>query len=341
MFNIIIISSLISLISLILLRDFAFKVNLIDYPSGRKNHIGNIPLIGGICVFLGVLIPYLFFIEYDKFSIVLLITASFMLILGVWDDFANLNAKTKIIFQLCITATMIYGADIKLESLGYLFGVWYPWKLGVLSVPFTIIAVIGLTNAINMIDGLDGLAVIVLLLAIVGIVSSHGILELSPIIGILLAVAFALLPFFIFNISPYVKMKTFLGDGGSLFLGYLISWALIYSSENISNFTPTFALWCVAIPLFDFLSVITMRMVKKQSLIIARKDHIHHFLKNLGCSKSLILIVIFSFGSVILLLGILIEKYFPALSFSIFLIFFLFYLLIRINNNFDTNTKNC
>ena len=69
-------------------------------------------------------------------------------------------------------------------------------------------------------------------------------------------------------------------------MGYVISWALIYNSENINTFTPTFALWCVAVPLYDFFSVIIIRIFKKRSLIIANEDHIHHFLVELGFQKN-------------------------------------------------------
>ena len=322
-----------SLISLIILRPLAIKYNLVDYPTERKNHTGNIPLVGGVCVFFGLIAPYFLFIEFDEFSSTLLITASLILIHGVWDDFANLKAETKMALQVFLSAIMIYVTDVKLHSFGDLFGVSYPLELGTLSIPITIIAVIALTNAINMIDGLDGLAAGIVLLAITGLICFNLTLEFSPFTSILLAVASALLPFIIFNIAPYPKIKVFLGDGGSLFLGYIISWALIYSAENINNFTPSFALWCVAIPLFDFFTVIIIRIVKKHSLMIARKDHIHHFLENLGFSKKLILLLIVSSGLTILLIGNLIENNFPALSFPVFLILFLFYLFIRIYYN--------
>jgi len=322
-----------SLISLILLRPLAIKYKLIDFPTERKNHIGNVPLIGGICIFLGLLIPYLIFNEFNKFSIALLITSLLILIHGVFDDFKNLQAQTKIVFQILVSAIMIYVTDVKLESLGDLFGVSYPLQLGIFSFPITIIAVIALTNAINMIDGIDGLASSIVLIAIIGMV----FLNLTPVMSslniLLLTVASAILPFIIFNIGPSKKIKIFLGDGGSLFLGYIISWSLIYSAENVNNFTPSFALWCVAIPLFDLFTVIIIRIVKKQSVVIARKDHIHHFLEKFGFSKKLILLLIVSSNFMFLLVGSFIENKFPALSFSVFLILFLFYLFIRIYNN--------
>ena len=334
MFELIIVTAfLTSLLSLILLRPLAIKFSLVDYPTERKKHVGNIPLIGGICVFLGCLISYFLFIEFDKFSSTLLITSSLILMHGVWDDIVNLKAKTKIAFQVFLSTIMIYISDVKLENLGDLFGASYQFELGILSIPVTIIAVIALTNAINMIDGLDGLASGIVLLAITGLICFNLTLEFSPSTSILLAIASALLPFIICNIAPYPKIKVFLGGGGSLFLGYIISWALIYSAENINNFTPSFALWCVAIPLFDFFTVIIMRILKKQPLMIARKDHIHHYLENFGFSKQLTLMLTVSSGLTILLIGSFIENNFPALSFSIFLILFLFYLFIRMYNN--------
>ena len=336
---IIITAFLTSFILLILFRPLAINFNLLDYPDKRKNHAGKVPLIGGICVFWGLIVSYLFFIESDKFSNVLLITALLILIHGVLDDYRNLKALTKIVFQVCISTIMIYVADVKLESFGDLFGVSYPLQLGIFSIPITIIAVIALTNAINMMDGLDGLAAVIVLIAVTGMICFNLPLVFSSFTNILLAVASALLPFIIFNIASYPKTKVFLGDGGSLFLGYIISWALIYSAENINNFTPSFALWCVAIPLFDLVFVIILRTVNKHSLTVARKDHIHHFLENLGFSKKLILLLIISSGLALLLIGILVEKNFPALSFPLFLTLFLFYLIIRIYKNGEKKVK--
>lgn len=330
---------LVSITLLIILRPFAIKFKLVDYPSERKNHTGNIPLIGGVCVFFGLLIAYLFFIEFDKFCSILLITGSLILILGIWDDFVNLEAKIKIALQVFISAIMIYASDVKLESFGDIFGVSYSIELGILSIPITIIAVISLTNAINMIDGLDGLAAGVVLLAIIGLISFNLNLVFTSFYSMLIAVAFALLPFIIFNVVTNSKIKVFLGDGGSLFLGHIISWALIYSAEKINNFSHSFALWCVAIPLFDFFIVIIMRIIKKQSLIIGRKDHIHHFLEDLGFSKKIILLLIVTSGLIILLIGKFIENNFPSLSFWVFLTLFLFYCFIRLYINFEKNIK--
>ena len=329
----------ICLVSLIIIRPLAIKFNLVDYPTERKGHIGDIPLVGGICVFLGLSITYILFIEFDTFCSLLIITALLILIHGVWDDYANLNAETKIAFQVISSAIMIYFTNVKLQSFGDLFGISYTVQLGIFSIPITIIAVIALTNAINMMDGLDGLAAGIVMIAIMGLICVNLTQEFSPFSAILLTLIAAMLPFVIFNIAPYPQVKVFLGDGGSLFLGYIISWSLIYSAENINDFNPRFALWCVAIPLFDFCTVIILRIVNKKSLMIAKRDHIHHYLENFGFSKQLILLLIVSFGLAVLLIGSLIERNFSDLSFPLFLIFFSFYLFIRIYKKPEKNDK--
>ena len=329
--NILIISIafLTSLTSILLLRSVAIKFNLVDFPTERKNHIGNIPLIGGICIFSGVLLSYIFFIEFTNFTNLLLFMSLLILIQGIWDDYKNLKAKTKMAFQVLLSVSIIYISDIKLESFGDLFGISRSIELGILSIPITIIAVVGLTNAINMIDGLDGLAISFVIIAIIGLLSFNINLDMTSVTKLLLAIVAASVPFLIFNITPYSKMKIFLGDGGSLFLGFILSWALIYSAENENDFNPSFALWYVAIPLFDFFTVIIIRLLEKRSLIIASKDHIHHVLENFGFSKLKILLLIIFTGLAILLIGKWIEDYIPTLSFSIFIILFLFYLFIR------------
>lgn len=324
------ISFVTTLLSIFLLRPLAIKFKLVDYPTDRKNHYGQIPFIGGMCVFIGFFMSQVYLNEFDKISTGIIITAFLMLIIGIWDDFVNLRAKIKLVLQVTTVGFMIYIADLKLESFGFLFGVSSPIELGLLSIPFTIIAVVGLTNAFNMIDGIDGLAGSLVLVAIIGMFFSNMYNEGATITNILLSIGSALFPFLMFNIASNQKLKIFLGDGGSLFLGYLVSLSLIYSAENISNFTPSFALWCVLVPLFDFFSVVIIRIIEKRSLIQADRDHIHHLLEILGFSKKLTMILIIFSALLMLLFGFIIEKNYPVLSFPIFMIFFLIYLIIRV-----------
>lgn len=324
------ISFVVTLFSLIFLRPLAIKLKLVDIPTDRKNHRGQVPSIGGICIFIGLLSSQIYENQFDKVSLTILLTAGLILILGIWDDFLNLTAKIKLNVQILVVIITIYFADLKLESFGSLFGMSYPLDLGMFSVPITIIAVIGLTNAFNMIDGIDGLAGGLVLTAFFGMFFYNILSADFLFTNILLAIVAGIIPFLALNISTHSKFKVFLGDGGSLFLGYIVSWALIYSAENNNNFSPTFALWCVTIPLFDFMGVVIIRLLEKRSVISADRHHIHHFLESLGLPRKISMVIIISLSLFTLLLGFVLEKYFPSISFSIFIILFLLYLFSRL-----------
>jgi len=239
-------------IFIIVIRPIAIRLKLIDYPDDRKQHKGEIPLIGGVGIFFGV-ITYLVYLPEENFTInIILIFTFFVLILGVYDDLKNIKPKIKLFIQLFLVIMAVYLSEIKIESLGFLLGLPFPQILGLLSIPFTIISIMGLMNAFNMVDGLDGQAGLTSFLALIGIFI-FGLDEADNYLyKILLIILSGLIVFLIFNFSSNKKMKIFLGDGGSLFLGFLISFSLIYCTQILNIFSPSFALWCVAIPLFDF-----------------------------------------------------------------------------------------
>ena len=158
-----------TIITIIFLRPIAFKIKLIDYPDARKQHKGNIPLIGGPSIFSGVII-YLIYVDTLSFVVETILTFStLILILGIYDDFKNLRPRIKLFIQLFVVAFLIYFSGIKIESLGFFYGLPYPLNLGLLAIPFSIISIVGLMNAFNMIDGLDGQAGLLSAIAIVGI----------------------------------------------------------------------------------------------------------------------------------------------------------------------------
>lgn len=319
-----------TLISLIIFRPLSIKLNLIDYPSSRKKHVGNIPLIGGISIFLGLLSSQLFQYQFSLTTSLILISSLFMLILGIYDDINNLKAKTKLFVQTSIVALTIFYTEIQIESLGYLFVSSQPLNLGLISFPFTVIAVVGLVNAFNMIDGIDGQAGILAIVAIIGILFSNYNLTVPDFYNLVLAIFGGLIPFLVFNLTNNNKIKIFLGDGGSLFIGFIISMTIVYSTQNEDIISPRFALWCVAIPIFDFFGVIILRKICKQSITTANNDHIHHFLYSIGMSKKIALMFTTVFGLIFLYIGYFLENNFPLMSIWIYIIFFAVYLIIRV-----------
>lgn len=327
-------------ISILLFRPLATKIKLIDIPDARKQHKGEIPLIGGISLYTGILIFLIFFDDVNSSIEIILISSFFILILGIYDDFKNLRPKLKLFIQLFLVAISIYLSGLKIESLGFFYGFTYQIDLGLLAIPFSIISVVGLMNSFNMIDGLDGQAGLVSIIAIIGILT-FGLDKVDYNLYKILLICFAgLIAFLIFNLTSNNKMKIFLGDGGSLFLGFLISFLLIYCSQILKLFSPSFALWCVSIPLFDFFSVVILRKIKNQKILISNRDHIHNFLEIFNYPKKLITFFTSIIGLGLLFLGYYLEVNFPSLSFWLFLIMFKFYLLIRLYYEQKVKIKN-
>ena len=329
-FDVIIIGFLSTLISIIIMRPIAIRIKLLDYPDDRKQHEGEIPLIGGISIFVGVIVSLVNFFEENFIINTILISVFFVLTLGIYDYLKNIKPKIKLFIQLFLVTITVYLSDIKIESLGFLLGLPFTQDLALLAIPFTMISVMGLMNAFNMVDGLDGQAGIVAIVALIGIFIFGLDQADNYLYKILLTILSGLIVFLIFNLISNNKMKIFLGDGGSLFLGLVISFSLIYCTQILNIFSPSYALWCVAIPLFDFFSVVILRIIKKQHLIIANRDHIHHFLETFNFSKTFIAFLIGVFGFVFLSLGYYLEINFSTISFWIFIILFSFYLSIRL-----------
>ena len=200
---------LFTLISIIVLRPFAYSLKLIDTPYGRKKHIGEVPVIGGISISLGIII-YLIFIDRVNSEIeIVLIFSLFILILGIYDDITDLRPKTKLFIQLLLVTFTIYLSGIKIESLGFLFGLSIPLDLGLLAIPFSIISVVGLTNAFNMIDGLDGQTGLLSVIAVMGIFM-FGLDKVDPDLYNFLTLFWSgLIAFLIFNFIDNIKMKIF------------------------------------------------------------------------------------------------------------------------------------
>ena len=311
-----------------MLRPVAKKFGLVDKPNSRKLHHGDIPYIGGLCIFINLLFSQIYLNEPTVIINLILITSFPILIIGTCDDILNLKAKTKLFFQISLILITIILVDIKIENIGY-FPILSSLKLSYLAIPLTIIGVCGFINAINMIDGSDGVAGSLVIVAIIGILLKSFPLEEYMFFDILLALTSALIPFLFFNIFGSPNNKIFLGDGGSLFLGFIVVFILVYNSQNIDGFTATYALWCVAIIIFDFFSVIILRQIERRPLHIATNDHIHHLLGNLGLSKKIILTIIVSFGVAFLYIGYFLESNFKAFSFPFFVILFVIYFYSR------------
>lgn len=298
-----------TLIAIFILIPLAHKIGLVDKPHGRKQHVGSIPLIGGISIFTGVAATLAIFgLPQDSHWYYLLCGGSIVL-LGVFDDFLDLSVKLRLCAQLLIGAVMIYGLGLYLADLGNLFGLGSV-KLGYIGIPVTLIAVIAAINAFNMIDGIDGLA---------GMLSGVSFVSLTLMMGIggqlehavlPMVLVFALIPYLLFNLDLIGKGKgkIFMGDAGSMLIGLSVIWLLIIGSQSDSaSFRPVTALWVIAVPLMDMVAIMIRRIRKGQSPFMADREHLHHIFLRLGLTSRQSLVIITSLSCMLATIGIVGE----------------------------------
>jgi len=263
------------------------RYKLYDMPNSRKEHTMPIPTLGGIAIAAGMIISLLLWFPFsgEIGQIAFFFSIAALFGLGIMDDLKDLAAKYKFVVQIGL-ASIIALSGIRITSFDGLFGIT------VLPVTaqytFTILSIVGITNAFNLIDGIDGLAGG---LAFMSLITLGLFLTISGDANTAL-VAFALaggvLAFLYFNFNP---AKIFMGDTGSLILGFIIAVLCIrllqvnvFAPNAALTHAPMFVLGIVMIPVFDTLRVFSMRTWRGQSPFIADKTHIHHLLTNSGFS---------------------------------------------------------
>lgn len=271
---------------------FAKKRNIVDNPDARKLQRNPVPVMGGIAVFFGIVSGLCIsgiFLNFNELLPVV-IAMSVMLCVGVIDDVSELSPLLRFVIEIAVVVMLIFTTKTSLNSL---HGLWGFYDLPpFVSVPLTIFAVVGMINAINLIDGVDGLSSGFCILASL----IFGILFLiagEPTMLLLSAITIgALIPFFFHNVFGN-KSKMFIGDGGSLMMGVIMSAyvvsiiaargeALAAMPKNMSLVAFTMAV--MAVPVFDTLRVMLMRILRGTSPFHPDKTHLHHLFIDLGFS---------------------------------------------------------
>lgn len=263
------------------------RYRLYDVPNERKVHAAPVPTMGGIAILAGMVMSLLLWFPFTGqpaqvcffFSIVVLFG------LGILDDLKDLSARYKFIIQLGLAA-LIALSGIRITSLEGLFGLY---ELPVTAqYTLTILAITGITNAFNLIDGIDGLAggIGFMSLITLGLFLTRSGDANTALIAF--ALAGGILAFLYFNFNP---AKIFMGDTGSLLLGFVIAVLCIrlmqvshMAAVPVLSHAPVFVLGIVLIPVFDTLRVFTVRIWRGRSPFEADRTHIHHLLTNQGFS---------------------------------------------------------
>lgn len=248
--------------------------NCLDVPGGRRLHKKTTPRWGGVAFFAGVL-PFLF-MGNSGGILTSYIVASFLLVgMGVIDDLKSLGWKTKFAGMAAAATIVIFGGNIAVHHIGT-YGSLGRVDLGRLSIPFTYISIIGITNAINLIDGLNGLAGGVSLLGFLfmGIAA----LLAGNIMVALVCFAFvgALAAFLLYN---FPDARIFMGDSGSTFLGFSLALTAVFLTQDAgSSVDSMFPVLVLLIPIFDTLRVLFVRLLNGKNPFHADTLHLHYLM---------------------------------------------------------------
>ncbi|MGP4987935.1 UDP-N-acetylglucosamine--undecaprenyl-phosphate N-acetylglucosaminephosphotransferase [Pseudoalteromonas nigrifaciens] len=320
---------------LFLMRKVARKVGLVDKPSGRKMHTGNIPLVGGVAICINIVNYIYTHPDMINHANLFMLCICALTIVGALDDRFDLSVKIRMGVQALISFAMIYYSGVHLHTLGDMFG-FGNIELGYVGGVITIFAVIGCINAFNMVDGIDGLlgGLSIVTFASLGILLSLVGEQSLSYLCLLLVVC--MVPYIIMNLGLIGhKRKVFMGDAGSMMIGFTVIWLLIGASQTPGNamIRPVTALWLIAVPLMDMTAIMIRRVKQGKSPFKPDREHLHHICQRLGCSPTQTLILICLFASVFAGIGVIGEIFVipEFLMFYSFIILFTMYLLILIN----------
>ena len=284
---------------------FAEKVGAIDVPKdNRRVHDHPIPRMGGLAIFIGFVLSLIFFVPMSTKVLGLLVGSVIIAVMGGVDDIVSLNPWVKLAGQIVAALVAIRcGLVFDVISNPNIFAEETYIEIGWLSIPLTMLWIVGCTNAVNLIDGLDGLAVGV------SAISSMTMLIVSlfvsePVVSIILAaLTGACLGFMPYNKNP---AKIFMGDVGSQLLGFVLSTASIMGLFKlhaiITFFVPLLAL---ALPLADTIFAFFRRILHGQSPFKADKGHFHHRLLAMGLNQKQVVAVLYGISAVLGLLAVL------------------------------------
>jgi len=262
----------------------ARRLDLMDYPKGRKDHERPTPVTGGLAMAIASVLAYWAAPNLTPSIQAFCIAAVLLVVVGLWDDKHDLRWYWRILAQVLAALVVIFWGGVRVEQLGPLFGLGQT-SLGFLSVPFTVFAMVGIINAMNMIDGADGLAGMLGLAALAMLCAASvyaGNLVLAERVAVLCG---ALAGFLVWNLRfPWrPRARVFMGNAGSGFLGLVIAWVAFRLTQNDGHpVNPVLALWLLPIPVMDTLVLIVRRLQEGRSPFAAGRDHIHHMMQDAG-----------------------------------------------------------
>ncbi len=263
---------------------FAKRFRLADSAGERASHQGSVPVFGGVCIFAGFIFSLLFWSDMPNLQFIIA-SITIIFLAGIIDDLLSLTPYKKIIIQVISILLLIYGADVRIDSMHGVLGIYeLPY---IISAFFTIFVIVVIINCVNLIDGVDGLAGGIGSIAGLGFGIVAYMMSQYDIAVFSFSLSGALLAFLKYNFHP---AKIFMGDTGSLLIGLALSvlainsikMGFVFDTYTLPNKGPLLAIVFLAVPLFDSLRVFIARVSKGRHPLHPGRDHIHHALLKLG-----------------------------------------------------------
>lgn len=270
------------------MKKIAFHVGALDIPNERKVHTKPMPRLGGLAIFFGFLLGYMIYGTHSSQMNSILIGSFVIILTGVMDDIKPLKPGVKFIGQLIASLILVFYGNFLIKEISA-FGVEFDF--GVFSPIITIFFILGCINCMNLIDGLDGLAAGIssIYFLTIGIIAT-----MQQKFGLDFILTFVLLGstlgFLVHNFHP---ASIFMGDSGSMFLGFIIATIALLGFKNVTMSSFLIPLLILAIPILDTLFAIVRRALKGESISTPDKFHIHHQLLNRNFSQRQTVLIIY------------------------------------------------
>lgn len=290
-----------SLILVPIVKKIANHIGAIDYPNERKVHKKPIPRLGGLAIFLSFLIGYIFFGQVTTQMISILIGSFIIIILGICDDIKPVPARYKFLVQIIAACIVVFYGQIYIDMIS-IFGLEI--EFGNWGYPLAVLLIVSIINAINLIDGLDGLAagtssIFFLTISVIAFYLDR--LNGLDVILCLIMLG-STLGFLAYNFNP---ASIFMGDTGSMFLGFMISVTALLGYKGATVTSLIIPILILFLPILDTILAIFRRLLKGENIGAPDKEHLHHQLLKLNKSTKKTVLIMYAFNMLCALISIL------------------------------------
>ena len=319
MWNDIVMAGLALLISLLLVpfvAKLAVKIGAVDKPNARKVHSKLMPRMGGLAIYLSFFIVLFLSHDMTRQHIGLFVGGTVLILVGIIDDMKDIPAKVKLLGQIA-AACIVVASGVRVEFMtNFILGGMLP--LYIFSAPFTVIWIVAIINAVNLIDGLDGLAAGTSIIAAATMAISGYATGQTEMASMALILIGATLGFLKYNFHP---AKIFMGDTGSMFLGYnLAVLAVMGFTKSFTLLSLVTPILVLAIPILDTVFAIIRRKMNNKPIFKPDKNHLHHCLLNYGFSHRNTVLIIYAVSAVLALCGLIMTYLNPAQGMGLLII---------------------